>query len=64
MRLDTIRVAPSGTAILVQSDQGESIEIDSSSLRVLVDPNYAALMRARFLALRGPLDELGKAVGQ
>ena len=38
----TLKVSPGGEEIVVQDVKGESIPIDSASLRYLVDPRYAA----------------------
>jgi hypothetical protein len=64
LKLSSVRVAPSGTAIEVQSKSGEQLFIDSAVLRALVDPKYAEETEKAFLALRGPVDELRRfAVG-
>jgi hypothetical protein len=42
MRLSTVKASSAGTYVKVKSRGGEDVQLDSSSLRVLVDPKYAA----------------------
>jgi hypothetical protein len=58
MKLATIKAGASGTSIEVKSKWGENVEIDSSSLRAMIDPAYDAELEAAFLRKRGPLEGL------
>jgi hypothetical protein len=58
MKLSTIRVGASGTCIEVTSKWGECVDIDSSSLRAMIDPAFDAKLEAAFLRKRGPIEGL------
>jgi len=51
MKLNTIRAASSGTTVEVKSKWGDDVQLDASSLRILVDSSYAAA----FLTFRTPI---------
>jgi antitoxin (DNA-binding transcriptional repressor) of toxin-antitoxin stability system len=51
MKLDTVRASDAGTHVEVQDDWGEDVQLDSSSLRYLVDPKYAADVESRLNVL-------------
>ena len=54
MKLTTVKVSSSGNAVEVKSKWGDDVQLDSSSLRTLVDPGYAAAIERKldFLASR------------
>jgi hypothetical protein len=58
MKPTTIRVTASGTAIEVISKSGERVEIDSSSLRAMIDSAYGAELEMAFVRIRGPIEDL------
>lgn len=58
LRLESMRASKSGTSIEVENTSGAKIELDSSWLRALVDPAYAAALEKEQLAKRGPLEDL------
>lgn len=51
MKLPTVRASKSGTSVEVKSKRGERVQIDSSSLRVLTDPVYAAEIEDKLNAI-------------
>lgn len=51
MKVTTIKASASGTTVKVKSKWGESVLIDSSSLRVLIDPKYAAKIEKKLNGL-------------
>jgi hypothetical protein len=56
MKSTTVKASNAGTYLEVQSKWGESVQLDSSSLRVLVDPKYAAKIEKK-------LDLLARRIG-
>jgi hypothetical protein len=56
MKSTTVKASGAGTHLEVQSKWGESVQLDSSSLRVLVDPKYAAEIEKK-------LDILARRIG-
>lgn len=42
MKLSTVRASDAGNWVEVKSKLGENVKLDSSSLRVLIDPKFAA----------------------
>jgi hypothetical protein len=42
MKPETIKTSSCGTSIEMQTIQGENVQLDASSLRYAIDPNYAA----------------------
>ncbi len=58
MKVATIKASTSGTSMEVTSKWDERVEIDSSSLRAMVDAAYEAELERAFLRLRGPLEGL------
>jgi len=61
-KLKTLRVSSGGACLLVDTLGGETIELDSSTLRSDLDPTYAVELRDTLIALRGPIAELEKWV--
>ena len=51
MKLTSIKASASGKSINVISKWGDKVQLDSSSLRALVDPDYAAAIEKRLDAL-------------
>jgi hypothetical protein len=63
IRWDTAAISPTGDAMTVRGIKGETIPIDSSTLRYLVDPSYAAKMDAALKDLqfsRAELEEMAR----
>jgi len=63
IRWPTAAVLPSGTGMTVTAIKGETITIDSGTLRCLVDIDYARMMQGVLESLqlsRAELDELAK----
>jgi hypothetical protein len=56
MKLTTVKASDSGNSVAVKSKRGEDVQLDSSSLRVLVDPEYARQMEKK-------LDMLASQIG-
>ena len=47
----TVKATRAGTYLKVKSKWGEDVQLDSSSLRILVDPSYAAELEGKLNAL-------------
>jgi hypothetical protein len=60
IRWETAAASPAGDAMTVEAIKGESISIDSSTLRYLVDKGYAAEIDASLEALQFTRAELKK----
>lgn len=58
MKLTSIKASASGDAIDVKSKWGDDVELDASSLRVLIDPEYAAGLEKQIAALQIPTERL------
>jgi hypothetical protein len=56
MKVTTIKASASGTIVKVKSKWGENVLLDSSSLRVLIDPEYAEKIEQK-------LNGLAKRIG-
>jgi hypothetical protein len=57
MKLATIRAAADGKHMEVDSNCGETVRIDSQSLRASIDPIYASKLEKVLVSLRGPLND-------
>jgi hypothetical protein len=55
---ETIRASESGTAIQIGTRTGKVVELDSSSLRTLTDPDYAERLESEIAPLMIPSDRL------
>lgn len=62
-RWETVAASPIGESMTVQGIKGEKIPIDSSTLRYLVDPVYAAEMEASLQRLQLSREELQEIAG-
>lgn len=51
MKLTSIKASASGKSINVKSRWGDDVQLDSSALRTLIDPDYAAASAKRLDAL-------------
>ncbi len=51
----TIKASPSGNYVEVKSKWGEDVQLDSSSLRVMVDPKYAIEIENKLNILAGQI---------
>jgi len=51
MKLTSIKASASGKSIEVSSKWGDRVQLDTSSLRALIDPDYAAAIEKRLDAL-------------
>ena len=56
MKLTSIKASASGHVIDVKSKWGDDVQLDTSSLRALVDPDYAAAVEIK-------LDALARKIG-
>lgn len=56
MKLTSIKASTSGNSIDVKSKWEDDVQLDSSSLRALIDPDYAA-------AIEKKLDALASKIG-
>lgn len=58
MKLTSIKASASGDSIDVKSKSGDDVELDSSSLRALIDPEYAARLEKTIASLLIPSERL------
>jgi hypothetical protein len=58
IRWETASASPAGVSMIVQGIKGEKIPIDSSTLRYLVDRNYAAKIDSSLKSLQFSRQEL------
>jgi hypothetical protein len=61
MVLSTIKVSSSKTSVEVRSKSGDKVQLDSSSLRYLVDPAFAAKIDKSIADLHMPIAEAKEA---
>ncbi len=64
MRWDTVKASPTGEAMMINAVDGDLITIDSSSLRYLVDPAYAAEIDKALDEVQLTRDELRELLAQ
>lgn len=57
-RMPTIRASDTGDSIEVENQDGDYVYLDASSLRMLVDPNYADLIESKIASLLIPSERL------
>ncbi len=54
MKVTSIKASPSGNAIHLKSKWGDDVELDTSSLRALIDPEYAARLEVEIASMQIP----------
>jgi hypothetical protein len=64
MKVTSIKASPSGNCIHMKSKWGDDVELDTSSLRALIDPEYAALLEAEIASMRIPSERLERIAAQ
>lgn len=58
MKVTSIKASASGNCIRVKSKWGDDVELDTSSIRWLIDPEYAARLEAEIAAMQIPSERL------
>jgi hypothetical protein len=64
MKLTSIKASASGNSIRLKSKLGDDVKLDTSSLRVLIDPEYAARIEAEIASMRIPSERLERIAAQ
>jgi hypothetical protein len=64
MKLTSIKASASGDSVNLKSKWNDEVELDTSSLRTLVDPEYAACLEKKINSLLIPSERLERIAAQ